>query len=868
MAVPFGGASGGSDIIRTRSEDLIVSGWTFPWDSSSWHSLQDWTTELDEVSPYWYYALGNGTVVDSHERTEDRDLIVHCRNSNMKMIPMVSNNHDVDVISRIITNSTVMSRHIQELLNISIMNGWEGVDINYENIPSALKDEYSEFIRQLSGAFHQRNKMVYVSVFPKVADDEDREGPGAYDYRAIGQYADSVRVMAYNLHWSSAEMSGPITSYDWVKQVMEYSADAIQPSKISLGIPLFGYDWEVDRNGRALNIADNRSFSNISKLLEEPGIDRQWNGSSRTPFLKYTEPSGKLHAIHYNDAESLLHELLILRDLGLNRISLWRIGGEDPLVRDYIGRVKASGLSDLPPYVDIGGDTQGMKGTELEIGPVRAYDLDGRLSDIKWDFGDGETSELIDPVHVFQRGGSYSPLFRVIDEGGNTVTRTKTVLVGPYPYFEISAHPEVDTPFSLDATGSWDLGRIISYNWDMGDGTYLFHAGPKVDHTFHSPGHYNITLTVMNDRGYTDTMSILATVEDRMEPFVTAGGDMIVWEDMDILFDGRGSYDDSGSIELEWTFHDNSTIKGPVATYHYSEPGLYRVTLRGTDPSNKTSMDEITVEVRDRTAPCLEVRYPNEIELGDTIRMDAGDSSDNVGIEEINWRLPEGETRSDEYTIDYHPTSAGRYFFTLDLIDSRKNWNSTTFFVDVLDLVPPDVEFYIDPAPANWNDIYLSKVEDTQSWDLQDADVIFVVNVTYRFLVTMAEDDSGIAYTNWSFGDGTKAHGGSVYHNFSQAGLYPMSLDVDDMYGNRFHHDMMILVVPTVNFTLNPIQPYQDVYVEQPLEDREEERRILPITLGISTVLLLILMVLGLLVYEGFVSIGHINRRYRGGDMK
>jgi len=224
--------------IRTRSDELIVSGWTFPWDNSSWTSLKEWTSELDEASPYWYYAMENGTVENSHERTEDLEYIIHCRSNGMKIIPMISNNHDVNIVSNIITNNSVRDIHIQELLNVAIVNGWDGIDINYENIPSALKDEYSNFIYELSIAFHVRNKLVYVSVFPKVSDNEIREGPGAYDYRAIGEYADCVRVMAYNLHWSSAPMSGPITSYNWVKTVMDYSVDAIPTDKISLGIPL------------------------------------------------------------------------------------------------------------------------------------------------------------------------------------------------------------------------------------------------------------------------------------------------------------------------------------------------------------------------------------------------------------------------------------------------------------------------------------------------------------------------------------------------------------------------------------------------------------------------------------------------------
>jgi len=844
------------------SPGIRISAWTFPWDASSFTTLKDWKDGLDEISPYWYYALENGTVIPSHNDTANRDFIIHCRSMGMAIVPMISNNHDTNVVSSLINNPEIQQTHIQELLNVTIVNGFEGVDINYENIPTSMKDGYSEFIHNLSAAFHSKGKIIRVSVFPKVSDDEDREGPGGYDYRKIGQYADSVRVMAYNLHWSSSVRAGPITSYDWVGTVINYSVDAIPLEKISLGIPLFGYDWIVDRSGRTLEIAENRSFTYISSLLREPGMERRWNGTSRTPYISYEDSRGRLHSIHYNDAESLLHELLLVRDFGISRISLWRIGGEDPLVREYLDIVSDRGLSNIPPYVNIGYDQKEMKGTPLRLGPVRAYDIDGVLSDIRWDVGDGGYSTLLEPEVVYRKGGIYNAFLNITDNMGCTISRHKTVTVSPAPVFEFTGEPRVGYELSFDGSGSFDLFEIVSYSWKMGDGTYLYHAGPRINHTYSRPGNFTVILTVIDSRGYTDTYSMTISVPDEEAPLVDGGPDLVVWEDTDVTFDGRGSSDNSGSVELRWEFPDGSVKDGYVVKHVFSEPGSYIVNVIGTDSSGRTSKDVVHVLVKDKTPPEILVKHPKRIILGGEISMDASLSRDNVGIENITWKLPSGELRYDEMKIGFLPLSAGRYHFTVDILDMEGNWNSTTFWVDVIDNEPPVFDVMIDPAPARWNDTYLSLLENvTLPFDPSSVDLFLVVNVTYRFLITELKDASGTGYMNWTFGDGAEANGDSVYHNWSLPGEYLLNLNVDDIYGNRLSKQWHIIVIPTVNFTIIPHQTYETVYINQTPEKEPEERRYIPIILGISSITAVILILTALLLYEVRTAFKVVKRR-------
>jgi len=58
----------------------------------------------------------------------------------------------------------------------------------------------------------------------------------------------------------------------------------------------------------------------------------------------------------------------------------------------------------------------------------------------------------------------------------------------------------------FDASLSFDIdGRIVSYEWDLGDGTNA--TGEIVTHSYSSPGSYVVNLTVTDDKGATNLTS-------------------------------------------------------------------------------------------------------------------------------------------------------------------------------------------------------------------------------------------------------------------------------------------------------------------------------------------------------------------------
>lgn len=124
-----------------------------------------------------------------------------------------------------------------------------------------------------------------------------------------------------------------------------------------------------------------------------------------------------------------------------------------------------------------------------------------------WDFGDGSTSTIPSPTHLYANPGVYTVHLSATDNftcnPADDTTMTITVIDGPIASFTYSPTiPKENTPYDFTNTS---IGGT-SYKWNFGDGDTLRTTSmAPVSHLFNATGDYTVCLIAFNANGCSDT---------------------------------------------------------------------------------------------------------------------------------------------------------------------------------------------------------------------------------------------------------------------------------------------------------------------------------------------------------------------------
>lgn len=220
-----------------------------------------------------------------------------------------------------------------------------------------------------------------------------------------------------------------------------------------------------------------------------------------------------------------------------------------------------------------------------------------------WDFKDGFTSPLPDPVHTFIEPGVYPVSLTVADSEGLLDSTTVTITVNEPPndgpLAVISATPiRGGAPLQVTFTGanSYDDKEVVSFSWNFGDGGTSTDVNPV--YTYTEAGVYGVTLTVEDEEGLTDTATLSITVEgfENSSPTALISASLERGDaPLDVAFTGSGSTDDSGVTGYFWDFGDGTVSTEPDPVHTFAEPNTYRVQLTVRDFEGLTDSAHVLI---------------------------------------------------------------------------------------------------------------------------------------------------------------------------------------------------------------------------------------------------------------------------------
>lgn len=326
-----------------------------------------------------------------------------------------------------------------------------------------------------------------------------------------------------------------------------------------------------------------------------------------------------------------------------------------------------------------------------------------------WDFGDAGTSTLMSPSHTYNAQGTYTTQLIAITAFGCRDTITHNVVVDSIPTsnFNFTIECLGDSTHFTDLS----MGGITNWDWNFGDAGTSTLSDPA--HLYAANGTYNVSLTVTNPAGCTNTLSQLVTVNAVPIAAFTTGTTCL----------GTASvFTDNTSgvpIAWEWDFGDATPVDNNQNPSHtYASTGTYTVQLisYGGAGCSDTTQGTITVT----PIPTADFTFV-QVCTSDTTFF----TSTSLGTPDTYvWDFGDGNTDNTNNPNPFHIyNTAGTYNVTLTAGYAASGCtHSVTFPVDAFPRTVPGFTNNTPclGAPTNFIDL-TTNVPIFWEWDFGDA---------------------------------------------------------------------------------------------------------------------------------------------------
>ena len=325
--------------------------WTLP--QSTAFDVKDLTT----LAYFSVDANGDGTLDQSGpgwNGYQSQDLVnlvsrSHAAGARVVLTITCFNQHSLDQIT---SDPNAASRLSAALIAAVQAKNLDGVNFDFEGEGSADQAGLTALITNVSASLHAVDPhwQVTMAVYASAAGDPG----GFYNIAAVAPAVDGFFVMAYDMNSKSQpSATSPLFGGSFSDlQAIEEFLKVVPPSKILLGLPYYGYDWQT--TGGTLAAPASSAESPLSySAIKAAGHPTYWDPVTDTPWTSY-QVGTQWHTTYYDDPTSMALKAQLANYFHIAGVGIWALGmdGNDPaMLAALVGNapVVKDGVTGPPP---------------------------------------------------------------------------------------------------------------------------------------------------------------------------------------------------------------------------------------------------------------------------------------------------------------------------------------------------------------------------------------------------------------------------------------------------------------------------------------------------------------------------------------
>ncbi|WP_055666479.1 glycosyl hydrolase family 18 protein [Desnuesiella massiliensis] len=304
------------EVKQAFGEDINnLSAWVVYWDLNSDKEIKTLGKKLKNISYFAANFSSNNELMmpenltNYYNETKDYDYNKYITIVNDKINS--DGNYslkDIGLLKALLSDSASRSDHIKDIINLAVKYGFDGIEIDYEQIKNDMKlwDNYILFINELYQKAEKEGLKLRVVLEPNIPFNKlnFNEGP-------------TYVMMCYNLHGGFSE-PGEKANPKFIRDLIEKMGKI--PGKKNFAIATGGFNWAS--NGKTTSLSE----AEAKRISKEYNAKVERDNESQCLFFNYKDENNIEHQVWYADAITLKSWMKVITENGYD-ISIWRLGG-------------------------------------------------------------------------------------------------------------------------------------------------------------------------------------------------------------------------------------------------------------------------------------------------------------------------------------------------------------------------------------------------------------------------------------------------------------------------------------------------------------------------------------------------------------
>lgn len=311
--------------------DKIVFGWHPYWVGSAYNNY-DWDL-LSDLSFFSYEVDGTtGNATSTHGWATANVIDVAKANGvRVNLCVTLFSGH-----ATFFGSSTAQQTLINNLISMTQSRGTNGVNIDFEGIPSSQKANFTSFMINLSNQMHAAVPNSQVSTVLYAVDWNN-----VFDVAALAPYVDLFIIMGYDYYWTNSSDAGPNDplfhyisnsyQYSLSRSITDYLSKGLPANQLVLGLPYYGREWPVSANtipATTIGSGVSKTYKVVQDNTSGNYGNRQWHNASKTPYYSYNDGTNWRQCFAM-DEQGLAERLDVALLRGLAGMGIWALGYDD-----------------------------------------------------------------------------------------------------------------------------------------------------------------------------------------------------------------------------------------------------------------------------------------------------------------------------------------------------------------------------------------------------------------------------------------------------------------------------------------------------------------------------------------------------------